>query len=498
MISVPNHHLLLTGNRVLLFTLLSVLISLSSCDLFRKAQDRTVRNDDNGDDVEELDPLTGRRVYDPETGTYIEPEEVPKEVLDTIFWKELEAAVITSEGVGVNSENLVERLGTGQYGSELLSSYNISVLLPFITDRFNPEADRIDPISNWALHFYGGMQIAFEELSTEDVKLNVSVFDTGGQPRQVSKLLREDNGINNAHLIIGPYRKENVELVAEFANRNDITFVSPHYVPQNDALRNPNYIQVRPGLRSHMEAIVKHARKYYSTEQIVVVSQNNAEELMAMEYLQEENRALTGGRDTTSFREYILNIPQDGSGFNEIDVLPFIALSDTTIFIVPSSTDERFVFSFLRKLDLEVSQNNGNYVAVYGMPQWTKFERIDFAYFDKLNVHVSSGQYLNPLSEEAQRFKRTFFDKYGLIPRDEAYVGRDVALYFGRMINQYGTKFQYFISENNPERYLHTYFDFKEVFLPTTTGQERTPIEKFENKYLHILKFEDFQFQPTY
>lgn len=497
MISVLNRLQLLSGNNYMILLLMVFSINFTSCTLFTKVPDGNAQNNQNRNkDTDELDPLTGRRVYDPQTGTYIEPEEVPKEVLDTIFWKEVEAAVITSEDVGSSSGNLIEKIGTNQFGSDLLSSYNVTVMLPFVTNRFNPDLNRIDPISDWALHYYGGSQIAFEELSAEGIKLNVSVLDTKGNPREVSRLIRENDEIQNAHLIIGPYREETVGMVSQFANRNDITFVSPHFVPKNDALRNPNYIQVKPSLRSHMQALVKHARKYFTTDQIVLVSQNNGEELQAMQYLQEENQILGGVMDTTSFREYILNIPKDGSGFNEIDVLPFVTLSDTTVFIVPSWSNEQFVFSFLRKV--EISKAKENYVVIYGMPQWTRFERIDFEYFDKLNVHVSSSMYYNPVSEDIQRFKRTFYEKYGVIPNDEAYLGRDVTLYFGRMINQYGTKFQYFIENNTPENYLHTYFNFQEVVIPTTTGAENLPIEKFENKYLHILKFKDFQFQPTY
>ncbi len=497
MISVQNHRQLLNGSKWLI--VLTLCFAFSSCDLFRKAGDSSTVNSKKQDP--ELDELQGKKVYDPVTGTYIVVEEIPQETMDTIRWKDIATTrypPITSDGVIEGGGNLVTREGMGQYGSEFLSSYNVSLMLPFVTNRFDEEAERIDPVSDWALQFYGGVKMALDELSDQGIKLNLSVLDTEGSTRKVSSLLRSNEDVKNANLIIGPYRKDNVSLVASYAGKNNITFVSPHFVPARDNQRNPNYVQVNPSLNSHCQALVRHARKYYDTEQIVVVARNEGEELQALQYLQDENRALGGGMDTTGFQEYIVsvNVKEDSPAFDEnIDVLPFISLEDTTVFIIPSWGNERFIHSFLRKLD--ITRGPDNHIVVYGMPQWLKYERIDFEYYDKLNVHVSSNFYLSPLSTDVQTFRRGFFDRFGVIPKDEAYLGRDIVLYFGQMLKEHGTKFQYFM-DSTPQNYLHTRFDFEQIVIPTTTGQENLPIEKFENKFLHILKFQDFQFQPVY
>ena len=50
-----------------------------------------------------------------------------------------------------------------------------------------------------------------------------------------------------------------------------------------------------------------------------------------------------------------------------MDLLPFLELRDTSVFILPSWSNETFIYSFLRKLD--VSRDASSYIVVYGMPQ---------------------------------------------------------------------------------------------------------------------------------
>ncbi len=131
------------------------------------------------------------------------------------------------------------------------------------------------------------------------------------------------------------------------------------------------------------------------------------------------------------------------------------------------------------------------------MPQWKDYEKIDFDYYEKLNVHISSSVFVNPLDPDVRLFKQQYYDLYGSIPTEEAFVGYDVMLYFGRMLKQYGTKFQYALEGSEADA-LHTRFEFERVVRPgATTGIETSQIEQFENKYVNILKFENYQFQKA-
>ncbi|MEM9529065.1 MAG: amino acid ABC transporter substrate-binding protein, partial [Bacteroidota bacterium] len=79
---------------------------------------------------------------------------------------------------------------------------------------------------------------------------------------------------------------------------------------------------------------------------------------------------------------------------------------------------------------------------------------------------------------------------------DEAYVGYDVTRYFLRMAAEHGTRFQYEL-ERSPENLLHTRFRFEPVAeVPTdATSFEQATLDRFENKFVNILRFKDYAFR---
>ncbi len=487
MISVPNRQPLSNGSKWLGFLLLSIL--LSSCAFFTKVEDSGARPSDE----EDLASIQGRRVYDPQTGQYVTVEAMPTELIDTIQWKIVSETIrppITSDG-NLGTTGTPGLPTTNEYGSEFLSAYNVSIMLPFLTSRFDPVNGSISEYSYWSLNFYAGVRLALEDLQNENTHLNVTVLDSDASDAVVGRMLQTREELRNAHLIIGPYRRDNIRMVADYAKLNDIVMVSPYSASDNLTEKNPNFIQASPTLETHCVNQLQNALSSYSPEQIVLVCRDDPAEKARLKYFQEAYFRLMGSRNATKLQEYI--VATNTADYQSLDVMPFIQLSDTTVFIVPS-WDETFVYSFLRKV--AVTKTEMNEIVVYGMPQWMEFEYVDFDTYEKLNLHVSSNFYVDPLAPNIQFFKRRYYNSFGKVPTLEAIVGYDIMLYFGRMLKKHGTKFQYAL-EKESAQYLHTRFDFERVVLPTTTGVEKPPVERFENKYLNILKFQDYQFQPA-
>ncbi len=492
----PNLRLQLNGNNRL--WLIVVVVLVASCDLFKPVQTDQPRSTGNN----ELDEVQGRRVYDPETGTYIVIDNAPVEKMDTIRWRDIPvnpeqiirsdaSAIATDTDADAPAQEVGSKIIDSEVESKLLSAYNVAVVLPFLSDRFSPTATNLPANSDWALNFYGGVKMALEDLESENVRLNVSVID--GRETSMSavqQLTRTNDDLKKANLIIGPYRSETAQILATFAKQNNAVLFSPYTTSASVTANNDQYVQVNPSLQTHCEAITRHARQRYKPEQIVLVCRDKEQEMERLQYFQDENARLSGGFNGTRFREYIVS---DEAKLSSADMFSLISLEDTTVFILPSWSNEAFIYNFLRNLDLARRENTQ--VVVYGMPQWMAYEIIDYDYYERLNVHVSSSSYLDPLSPDVQFFRRRFFDRYGDLPREEAYTGYDVTMFCGKMLKQYGTKFQYAL-EREPTQMLHTRFDFERVVVPTSGGRtENLPIQRFENKYVNILKFQDYQFK---
>ncbi len=495
MILVQNLLRPLSGNSFLPETvkigLLVLLVSLSSCDALKKAQ----RPDDDEPppkDETELGEIQGQKKYNPKTGKYEYVTDVTV-VPDTVKWtvvKDDEYPPITSSTTTSTPGDLPDvPIATPE--GEKLSEYNLAILLPFLTNKFNTLSSSIDSRSHMALQFYSGAKLGLEDLSQKGIRLNVHVMDTYASESRTEELLRQGT-LQRAHMIIGPVKKTNLIKVADFAKKNGKALVSPLSPSSSVTRNNSNYIQLSPSLKVHCEAITKHAKERYNTDQIVLVCRNKKAEVARLRYFQNANFAIEGSSLAERFKEYV--IQDQSADFASLDVLPFLKDGETTVFILPSWSNESFIYSFMRHVDLVRGDNE---VVIYGMPQWQEYERISFDYYERLNVHVSSASYIDRNSPEAIAFRQRFFSRYAMPPEEEAYIGFATTHYFGEMISQHGTRFQDVIDQY-PEEAMHASFHIERV-APDGAQPEgkEVLIDRLENKFVHILKFRDYHFQPA-
>ena len=483
MISVQNLLPQLNGNKFFLF-IFCISILASSCDALRKAQ----RTEEPSADTkkEELDEIQGQRKYNPETGEYEYSTDVVQE-MDTVEWKKDQAGV---PPIGPNTAkpvNVEPGAGTSTE-SVRLGSYNVALMMPFLTDKFNYQLGEIDTKSELAVSYYLGTKMAFDELSREGINLNVSVMDTKADESETQSLLNRSDLVNS-NLVVGPVKKGNLKVVADWARANRKPLVSPISASTTITNNNPYYIQVAPGLETHCKAITQHVRNKYATDQVVLVVRNKRAETSRLKYFQEANYEISASK-IQRFQEFIVN---DFSAENsEIDVTPYIKQGDTTVFILPSWSNESFVYSFLRQVQLAKADNH---VVVYGMPQWMKFKRVSYDYFEQLNVHVSSNTFVDKENFNVKEFTKNYFNRYGTLPSDEAFIGYDVMLYFGRQLAKNGTRFQEKIDVEN-RNLMHTRFEFqREVPTAGVNVEDYSLTDRIENKYVNILEFKDYAFK---
>ncbi len=474
-----------------LFYFFLVTFAFSSCDWFKPARDPKKDKVYKEEDVGELQ---GTKVFDPETGTWRTVHEVNEKV-DTLKWSDLSedkyppietvenwsggSGASTGGNSGGNNSGSGNSGGSGKYR-------NVALVLPFLAQRFDTANIAEDAL--WAIHFYSGAKLAYDELERSGISLNINVLDDEATTGKMTTLLRGSE-MTKADLIIGPYKRDNVALAADFSKKNKKPLIVPYTAQMNMSENNPNYIQVNPSLKTHCEAITRHARKRHRTEDIVLVARSKEEERSRLAYFQHEN-AVIEGRAGSNFREMIVN-----EDLQNLNAGSFVREGRTTVFIVPSWSSETFIATLFRQLMTEQAQ--GEDIVVYGMPQWMNFEQVDYEQFEKLNVHLSSASYVDNEDEKVRQFKRSFFDAYGTIPQEEAFLGYDVMLYFGRISDELGRDFTVRLDQK-PYDVLHGRFEFERVVNePERHREESNYYDQWENKFVHILKFKDFSFQPA-
>jgi ABC-type branched-subunit amino acid transport system substrate-binding protein len=306
----------------------------------------------------------------------------------------------------------------------------------------------------------------------------------------------EREKLTRSHLLLGTVKPDCVVATANFAKENKIPFVSPFTASGSITTENPYYIQINPTLRAHLKALVKHARFNYNSDQILVVVPDNPDAISRMKVIQELNAELAGDAYAPKFEEVI--IKDKSPNLDKLNLSTLIRKGRETVFLLPIWENKDFIYAFLRKAYVTDLQNQ---IVIYGMRQWQSktFEDMEFSYLENLEVHISSEYFVDGYAPDVREFKRRYFEVYGTSPSQDAFRGYDNMLYFGRMLNKHGTKFYEFFEEEKLP-YFHTKYQFEPVTKASTTNirnEQYGPTERYENGFIHILKFTDFYFQPV-
>lgn len=438
----------------------------------------------------------GKKVYNPKTGRYEFPTEVTGK-MDTVKWTD--AGSTANDPIESDSSQYLEvepntsdpNSGNNNNESGILGTYNVAIMIPFNAHKVNELEGGIHSSSISSLNFYEGAKLALDQLSDEGANLNVSVMDTKRSETEVNSLLNR-SVLQEAHMIIGPYSSKPLGKVAEFAKLNQKTLISPVNTSGKITSENPYYLQANPSLKSHCEAIMKHALDNYSADQIVLVVRDKAAEVNRLKYFQDTHKAISGNF-ATPIREYRID-PKVAEEFGELNLSPYIKKNETTVFIVPSYSNETFVSNIMRQIEIAKGRNE---VVIYGMPRWMEFDRISYDYFENLKLHVSSANFVNKDDLNIKEFTKKFYEQNGALPEEDAFKGYDLTLYFGRQLVKNGIYFRDVIDTETAQMFS-TKFDFERNVTPEDIANEQLDkVNYLENKYVNILKFEDYFFQKV-
>ena len=461
--------------RSILFLLVALIVTTSSCELFKPAGKNTFP-------PKKTDQPVGQNP----TNTTV--------LVDTIRWKvdpnakpPITTSTPNNPGGGIVIDNTTGGNTSGSGGvvidpkttGNLKSSYDLAMILPFFSAQFD---GRENPSkSQFALDFYAGAKIALDSLSTQAFNLRVTVLDSRGDYNNL--LTRYD--VSRADVLLGPVEKENVPATMDFANRMKKIFVSPYFPSGDVDGSNPYFVQVKPSLKMHCDNIVKHLRNRFKTEQVVLVGRRADSETSRFKLFQDANSALNQSLYGGRFDEWSI---ENQAGFT---IEPYLRATGQTVFVVPS-WDEAFVTAFLQKV--AASPRRGS-ITIYGMPQWMDFSSTLSSLYQALDVRVTSSTFIEGNNPDVGYFRYKFFNKFNKMPNSDSFLGYDCMLYVGKMLQRYGTAFPNYL-QNEPEKALHTRFNFSPIFRTVVNDNDpQGNVSKYENNYVNILRYRSGSFR---
>ncbi|MBK8054410.1 MAG: amino acid ABC transporter substrate-binding protein [Saprospiraceae bacterium] len=474
MISVQNHRPLLNGSNFLIAVIIASIFS--SCAVSKKSTGDSNVQIIKADTAKKKLPAENKE--NKKTSPAAEKNVVKT---DTLKWKDVSPSYKPIQTGKAKKADNYNKNNNQVFKDE----YNITLLLPLDSDQSNLPSD------TRFLQFYAGMLMGLELLEKEGIQLKTKVIDTneGNQSfiDRVETILK-----NETDLIIGPYEREDIKIMAEKCKEAGIPIVSPWQTSTKITSENPYYIQIKPNLKDHFKKLAESTVSQYKPGEVAIIVKNNKESSAWVDHFQ-ENAVKFSGIENFYIPLYIdLDTLRKGKA-----VFSKLMGSGLKAVILPSYSydDEDYIIAALKRLGVDKGSRS---IDVYGMPLIYESDKIDYEYYHTLNINVvmseDGGQDINGIL----KFKKDYLQKYGEIPGDEAIRAYDLINYVGRNLWKHGKTFQNFLWQED-EKFLLTRFNVVKSWTDDSkVNSVEDKFDYFENKYLHILNFKDNTWQIKY
>ncbi|MBY5959832.1 hypothetical protein KUV50_16885 [Membranicola marinus] len=317
--------------------------------------------------------------------------------------------------------------------------------------------------------FYAGLKMAANS-AHPSVNIRVTTFDVARldtRPEALRKILATPE----FDLVISPYSTTDVNNVIELTQSSGATVLSP-WNTSPDIHKFPKYVQLNPGLESHLSGMVDWTAREYGVEQTLILSHKKEADLV---------RILK--KNTTNLEEYFTS-SNPKEDINELTQL--MASKNVKAIIIPSwrSSDEAYFLSLLSSIN---AARRGRSISVFVLSPWMDNDHINFSQFSGMNLHFTSSRFIDTKSRAFQRFESEFMNKYSYFANEDVYYGHDIFLMMMDWLSSENRKLTDEVINTNCRDCFFRY-NFRERI-----SDEGQPY--ISNDHVDIISFKDFEYR---
>lgn len=467
MISVLNPQLLLSGNNISMNVLIASFLLLSSAC----SSSRSVASVPSS---QPIDFTTQSRVLIGKLDTF-----------PVIFQPTDGLLPIKSDKVAMEFPSDKIQIAKSKLTKE--NTFKIGFVLPFLNENYSSavRGEVNNSVSRWAIHYYTGAKLALEKWKDKGVSFESIVWDSGADTVSLQKHVLDDKRFLDVPLIIGPYHRDNIKYLANYAKNSSVLLFSPFSAAQNLTEDNPFFYQVNPSIETQISSIVDHVIQFARSEDVLILQKDSDAKLNEL-FL--ASFASKGKEEGETLPKTLLLSANVNTWIKTL--VPELQKREKLVIIMSSHSDEVFLNNLMQELNRESFDKKE--IIVYGLSPWLNLEKIDFQLLDLLNFHVSSPYYINNENSEVKEFQRNFYQELGVFPQPEAFQAFDlVNLLFENWVKK-GDFFQEDINYFESENVLSAPYRFKKI---KTSSESSEKWQLNRNQNVMILKFSGFGWQ---
>ena len=365
----------------------------------------------------------------------------------------------------------------------------IALLLPFKTksidfDSLNLAKSQLkrDGYINISTDFYAGVVMAIDSAKRLGISTKLDVFDTNGETLDLKTVLLQTN-FSDYDAILGPITTQNLELTAQYVQRDNVPVVSPFVKTKNVY---SNLFQTIPDEKWMRTKMINYVQSDTIPHQTLIIY--DAKNSATSNYLKAafpEASLLTSKQDKEGGEQFFLMLE---------DVQEALLEGRTTVFL--ESNNEGFVSNVTSMLNamngttvLKDEDDNETEIDrdifLMTTSKNRAFEGANISNYDLSNLHFQYPS-VNFESRFSEAFEKRYIQQFGTFPNKYAIRGFDVAMDILLRLSKFGTL--YTQTSNFQTAYLENKFQY---FLQPYGGykNEAGYILKYED--LHIVKVQD-------
>jgi len=382
----------------------------------------------------------------------------------------------------INTADAADRssLGYKNYKGEKKEEYTIAFFLPFHADEANAiELEKIikgdaqfSTKTNVALQFYEGAILAIDSLKKQNLNAKIFFYDVDEKDSLSMIAILKKPELASMDLIIGPLYGSSFMPIANFAKEHEIAIVSPFTQVNKILFNNPYVSKVSPSITLHVEQMAHFVVDTFKTQNIILINNSNTKEISFFNAFRN-----TANADLLKAGVLPSDTVKIASGLSNMQSM--LSASKLNIIILPSN-NQSYVTEFISHLN---SINREKFkIVLFGLQNWMNYDNLDFEYLNNLSLHIPANTFVDYKNASTQNFIQTYRSKYKTEPEMYVYQGFDVAYCFISLLQKEGSGFLKQLSAN---KYSGISSNYQFAQFPSESG--------FENKFVYILKYKDYQ-----
>ncbi len=388
----------------------------------------------------------------------------------------------SSNGNTINTTDAADRssLGYKNYKGEKKEEYAIAFFLPFHADEANAiELEKIikgdaqfSNKTNVALQFYEGAILAIDSLKKQNLNAKIFFYDVDEKDSLSMIAILQKPELASMDLIIGPLYGSSFMPIANFAKEHEIAIVSPFTQVNKILFNNPYVSKVSPSITLHVEQMAHFVADTFKTQNIILINNSNTKEVSFFNAFRN-----TANADLLKAGVLPSDTAKIASGHSNMQSM--LSASKLNIIILPSN-NQSYVTEFISHLN---SINREKFkIVLFGLQNWMNYDNLDFEYLNNLSLHIPANTFVDYKNASTQNFIQTYRSKYKTEPEMYVYQGFDVAYCFISLLQKEGSGF---LKQLSAKKYSGIGSNYQFAQFPSESG--------FENKFVYILKYKDYQ-----